>query len=119
MKMHATSKNDSSRKSAEWTGLRATMTAMADASARTEKITKSQPAVPVSSAPPVTRSAPLHDGERLHVLGLAPVDELADVQVERLVAVVRRHLVGLRRQPDRLRHRRAGLLAELAEHAAL
>src|SRR5262249_12897051 len=29
------------------------------------------------------------------------------------------HLVGLCRQPDGLGHRRAGLLAELAEHAAL
>src|SRR5512144_2508735 len=91
MKMHATSRNDVSRKRAEWTGFFATTTAIADRSARTAKTTKSQPAVPVRSAP-VMPLSPLHDGERLDVLGLAPVRQLADVEVEGLVALVGRHL---------------------------
>src|ERR1041385_2790851 len=47
-----------------------------------------------------------------------PILELLHIEVE-IVAVVRRELVRLRRQPDRLRLRRAGLFAKRAEHAAL
>src|ERR1700719_1588957 len=126
MKRHATSRKDDKRKSAAWTGFFATTTATAIASARTAKTTKAQPAPPVRSTPPettppVTRAASslFDDREGLHVRRLAPVGQLADVEIERVVAVVGRHLVGLRRQPDRLGHRRARLLAELAEHAAL
>jgi len=59
MKMQATTTNDRRRKSAECTGLRAATTAIADASARTAKIANSQPAVPVSSAPPSIAPYPL------------------------------------------------------------
>src|SRR5262245_7117137 len=124
MKRHATSRNDASRKRAEWTGFLATTTATAMASASTAKTMKAQPAPPVKRTPELTvsvipGSSLLDDRERLDVRGGLPVGQLADVQVERVVAVVGRHLVGLRRQPDGLGLRRAGLLAELAEHAAL
>src|SRR5215471_2902054 len=124
MKRQATSRNDESRYRAEWTGFFATTTATAVASARTAKTTNAQPAPAVRSTPEAAASvispSPLLDhGEGLHVGRRVPVRELADVQVERLVAVVGRHLVGLRRQPDGLGLRRARLLAELAEHAAL
>src|SRR5438067_1305588 len=123
MKMQATKRKEDSRKSAEWIGFRATTTAIAIPSASTAKITNSQPAAPVRSAPgtacaPVISSL-LDDRERLDVLRRSPVGQLADVQIERVVPVVRRHLVRLRGQPDRLGIGRAGLFAQLAEHAAL
>src|SRR5262245_10583475 len=125
MKRQATRRNDESRKSAEWTGFFATTTATAVPRASTAKTTKAQPAPPVSrtleeTVSVIGRPSTLLDhGERLDVGGLAPVRQLAQVQVQRIVAVVGRHLVGLRRQPDGFGLRRAGLLAELAEHATL
>src|SRR5215468_10033762 len=116
MKRQATRRNEESRKSAECTGFFATTTATAVASASTANTTNAQPAPPVRRTPEgasVIGSSPLLDhGERLDVGGRPPVGQLADVQVQRLVAVVGRHLVGLRRQPDGLGLRRAGLLAE-------
>src|SRR6266498_5213116 len=104
MKRHATSRKDARRKSAEWTGFFATTTATAIASARTAKTTKAQPAPPVRRTPPVTlaASSPLDHRERLDVGRLAPVSQFADVEVKGVVAVIGRHLVGLRRQPDGL-----------------
>src|SRR6266542_789676 len=125
MKRHATSRKDARRKSAEWTGFFATTTATAIASARTAKTTKAQPAPPVRRAPGGTlsvtcgASSPFDHREGFDIAGRVPVGELPDVQIQRLVAVVGGHLVRLRGQPDRLGHRRACLLAELAEHAAL
>src|SRR6266508_641369 len=126
MKRHATSRKDDRRKSAEWTGFFATTTATAIASTRTANTTKAQPAPPVRSTPPETTpsvtfaaSSLFDDREGLDVRRLAPVGQLADVEIEGVVAVIRRHLVGLGRQPDGLGSRRARLLAELAEHAAL
>src|SRR5947208_6052465 len=118
MKMQATSRNEARSQSAECTGFLEKTTASAVPSASAAKMTNSQPTAPVSSALSVI-SALLHHGKRLHVGSLLPVRELSDVEVQRLVAVVSRHLVGLRRQPDRLGHRGARFLAELAEHAAL
>src|SRR6266508_354595 len=125
MKRHATSRKDARRKSAEWTGFFATTTATAIASARTAKTTKAQPAPPVRRTPPETTpsvtfaaSSLFDHREGLDVRRFAPVGQLADVEVERVVAVIRRHLVGLRRQPDGLGSCRARFLAELAEHAA-
>src|SRR5437773_4761464 len=123
MKRHATTRNDASRKSAEWTGFFATTTATAVPRVSTAKTTKAQPAPPVRRTPlaalSVTASTPLDHGEGFHVGSRAPVRQLPDVEVQGVVAVVGGHLVGLRRQPDRLGHRRTGLLAQLAEHAAL
>src|SRR5438128_3282 len=123
MKMQATSRNEESRKSAEWIGFRATTTATAIPSASTAKTTNIHPAAPVRSAPGTACAAVtsplLDDGERLDVRRCPPVGQLANVEVERVVPVVRRHLVGLRRQPDRLGIGRARLFAELAEHATL
>src|SRR5262244_761160 len=115
MKMQATSRNEERRNSAECTGFFATTTAIAVPSARTAKTTNAQPAPPVRRTPEdsVIVPSPLLDhGERLDVGGRPPVGELADVEVQRLVSVVGRHLVGLCRQPDGLGHRRACLLAE-------
>src|SRR6476659_8294734 len=123
MKMQATRRNEESRKRAEWIGLRATTTAIAMASASSAKTTKAQPAPPESKAPgtfcaPVTSSL-FDDRERLDVLRRSPDGQLADVEVERVVPVVRRHFVGLGRQPDRLGVGGTGFFAELAEHAPL
>src|SRR5712692_2044063 len=129
MKMQATSRKEARRKSAEWTGFRATTTATAMARASTAKIRKAAPAPPVSRTPPVTASpggrgrvqarpsSLLDDGKWLDVLRRSPIGQLADVQIERLVAFIGSHLVGLGRQPDRLGYRRTGFLAKLAEHA--
>src|SRR6266851_1118886 len=131
MKMQATSRKEARRKSAEWTGLRATTTATAIARARTAKIRKAAPAPPVSRTPPVTAapggrgrvsalaSSLLDDGKGLDVVGRSPIGQLADVQIQRVVPVVGSHLVGLGRQPDRLGHGRTGFFAKLAEHATL
>src|ERR1700687_483550 len=127
--MQATRRKEARRNSAEWTGFLATTTATAMARASSAKIRKATPAPPVSSTPPVTaaprgrsRARPsslFDDGKWLDVLRRSPVGQLTDVQIERIVAVIGSHLVGLGRQPDRLGHRRTGLLAELAEHAPL
>src|SRR5512143_1050857 len=181
--MQATRRKDERRKSAEWIGFLATITATAMASASTANTTNAQPAEPVSRAPGTAsagvnaacseasirgaRSLPevtegrsratrergvsersdarprpacraerrwrsqvasersatdsflLDDREGLDVRRRSPVGQFPDVEVERVVPVVRRHLVRLGRQPDRLRVRRAGLFAQLAEHAAL
>src|SRR5215471_13467751 len=127
MKRLATSRNAPSRKSAERTGLRAITTATASPRAASAKMTKATPAPPVRRTPPVIAGPPstprssslLHHREGLDVRSLLPVGELADVQVQGVVALVGSHLVGLRGQPDRLGHSRAGLFAQLAEHAAL
>src|SRR5437867_354812 len=123
MNMQATTRKHDRRKSAEWIGFLATTTATAVPRASTAKTTKAHPAAPVRRAPgtvsaPVTSSL-LDDGERLDVLRRSPVGQFPDVEVERVVAVVRRHLVRLGSEPDGLWVRRARLLAELAEHAAL
>src|SRR5437867_13349301 len=99
MNMQATTRKHDRRKSAEWIGFLATTTATAVPRASTAKTTKAHPAAPVRRAPgtvsaPVTSS--LHDdGERLDVLRRSPVGQFPDVEVERVVAVVRRHLVRL------------------------
>src|SRR5512143_4026904 len=54
---------------------------------------------------------------RLHVR--VPPRQLRLVEVEGLVPLVDAELVGLRGEPDRAGVRRARLLAEAAEHAAL
>src|SRR5215472_5974087 len=96
MKMHSTTTNKPTRKSAESTGLRATTTTTASPRAASAKMTKATPAPPVRRTPPVIAGPPstprssslLHHREGLDVRSLLPVGELADVQVQGVVALV-------------------------------